>query len=321
MARKKILIIGYGSIGQKHHSILKKNFKKFNLFFISKKKNILNKINFNDIENHNFHSVLICSPASLHLNHLKKILKIKTKTNIFVEKPISDSKISLKENNILKKQIKKKKIFFKVGYCMRYHPVTIYLKNYLNSISKNDIIDVSFITNSYLPHWRTGDYTKKVSAKKKLGGGVLNELSHEIDLLLYLFAKPKKVFAKIGNSKLLKIDTEDNAKIIYLMNKLEIYMHLDFSSFIERRLIEIRTKKNFLQADFINNEIRIIRNKKIITKKFYSKTKNLYISQFKNFFKKNDLKFSINNLTDAISVNKIIHKIRLSSNQNKLIRI
>ena len=47
-------------------------------------------------------------------------------------------------------------------------------------------------TSTNLPTWRKGDYTKSVSAKKKYGGGVINELSHELDLMLYLFGKPKQ---------------------------------------------------------------------------------------------------------------------------------
>ena len=40
-------------------------------------------------------------------------------------------------------------------------------------------------TRTYLPSWRDGHYTKSVSANKKFGGGVINELSHELDLMLF----------------------------------------------------------------------------------------------------------------------------------------
>ena len=92
-------------------------------------------------------------------------------------------------------------------------------------------------TSTNLPTWRKGDYTKSVSAKKKYGGGVINELSHELDLMLYLFGKPKALFAKYLNSKSLKIDVEDIVDIIFkINNKINLNMHLDFCSSFEREI-------------------------------------------------------------------------------------
>ena len=59
-------------------------------------------------------------------------------------------------------------------------------------------------TRTYLPSWRDGHYTKSVSANKKFGRGVINELSHELDLMLFLFGKPKTLFAKIFELKKFK---------------------------------------------------------------------------------------------------------------------
>ena len=42
---------------------------------------------------------------------------------------------------------------------------------------------------------------KNISISKSLGGGVLNELSHEIDYCIFLFGFPKKVLAFNFNSK------------------------------------------------------------------------------------------------------------------------
>ena len=47
----------------------------------------------------------------------------------------------------------------------------------------NKIVSIKMNTRT-LPSWREGDY-KSVSAKKKYGSGVINELSHELDLMLY----------------------------------------------------------------------------------------------------------------------------------------
>ena len=62
---------------------------------------------------------------------------------------------------------------------------------------------------SYLPDWRKKDYKKSVSASKKFGGGVLLELSHEIDYIYWIFKNLKIDYSfnkKISN---LKINTDD----------------------------------------------------------------------------------------------------------------
>ena len=50
------------------------------------------------------------------------------------------------------------------------------------------------VCNSFLPNWRSNrDYRKSSSLKKVEGGGVLLELSHEIDYIRNLFGVPKHV--------------------------------------------------------------------------------------------------------------------------------
>ena len=53
---------------------------------------------------------------------------------------------------------------------------------------------------SYLPNWRKTNYENNYSSKK-MGGGVTNDLSHEIDYLQWLFGDIKKIFKKKKNIK------------------------------------------------------------------------------------------------------------------------
>ena len=69
-----------------------------------------------------------------------------------------------------------------------------------------------------MPHWRDCDYRQNYSAKKNLGGGVLLDLSHEIDLAFYLFGKLKLEFAQNFKISELDIDSDDFA-FLALKNK------------------------------------------------------------------------------------------------------
>ena len=57
---------------------------------------------------------------------------------------------------------------------------------------------------SYLPNWRRQKYTKVYSSSKKLGGGVANDLSHEIDFLSWIFGDIKKFLNKNLKYQILK---------------------------------------------------------------------------------------------------------------------
>ena len=75
-----------------------------------------------------------------------------------------------------------------------------------------DLHSVRCEVGHYLPYWRTNtDYRKSVSAQKILGGGVLLELSHEIDYLIWIFGSISKVNAFLTRHSSLEIDVEDTA--------------------------------------------------------------------------------------------------------------
>ena len=66
----------------------------------------------------------------------------------------------------------------------------------------------------YLPEWRENvDYRNAVSARRELGGGVLLELSHELDYANWIIGAPVSVTAHIGRLSNLDVDVEDYAEI------------------------------------------------------------------------------------------------------------
>ena len=66
------------------------------------------------------------------------------------------------------------------------------------------------------------NYLKSVSAQRKLGGGAILEMSHEIDYISWIFGKNFELKHYKLNSKILNINVEDNVKIIFDFNKKNI---------------------------------------------------------------------------------------------------
>ena len=117
-----ICVIGKGSIGNRHASIYKKLGCKVYFFRTAKKdklaKKFVNEIySLKDLSKKKFDLFCICNPTSLHLQTLKKIIKLGK--NIFIEKPLVSSYGQL---NILKKYFYKFKINLFSGYMFRFDP-------------------------------------------------------------------------------------------------------------------------------------------------------------------------------------------------------
>lgn len=238
------LIVGFGSIGEQHFDILKKIFGVDNVFVISRRQH--NKKNFitslNQIDLNEFNYFVIANEANLHLKWLDNINKLDAK--ILVEKPLSDKKIVVEINNKFKNTY--------VGYFLRLHP----LVKKIIQIKKSEIYKVEFVNHSWLPDWRKNrEYTKSVSANKELGGGVLNELSHDLDLAKYIFGSYEFSTSNLSRNPILKLNVfdtfEGNAKV--LNSEINLKFSLSMAKKKNEKYIKIFTKDNFYKADFINN--------------------------------------------------------------------
>ena len=104
----------------------------------------------------------------------------------FKTDPIEISKNILK----LVRMCNSKKSILMVGYNLRHMKSLSKFREILKKKIIGKILSVRSEVGQYLPSWRiNSDYKKSVSAREELGGGVLLELSHDIDYLVWLFGK------------------------------------------------------------------------------------------------------------------------------------
>ena len=239
-------MIGAGSIGLRHLSILDE--LKCETAIVTKRKDINNN-SFIEIESAFEHFkpnyIVIANETNKHIDTLKKILDHSFQYKILIEKPISNNLQSL-----IALESSKKNIF--VGYNLRYHPFIQFIRKLL----KNEIVlSANIYVGQYLPNWRPGtDYTYTYSSDSKLGGGVLLELSHEIDYMLYLFGKCIKGFSFVSKLSDLEINCEDSAVGILEFEKCkQISFNLNLLDKFGRREIILNTNKNTYKFDIYNN--------------------------------------------------------------------
>jgi predicted dehydrogenase len=326
----KILVVGYGSIGKRHVNNLTKR-KHIEILVCSKNKdaNILKK---NGIKI--FKSLvealkekpdvgIICNETSFHVKTAIKLAK--HNCHLFIEKPLSNS---LKEINVLLDLIKKKKLITMIGCDMRFHKCIQEMKKTIECGDVGKIISVRAENGSYLPDWHPGeDYRISYASKKKLGGGAVLTLIHEIDYLYWFFGRVNEVSAITGKFSDLEISVEDFAAILLRFQKKIIgEVHLDYFQQPEFRNCKIVGTKGIIYWDSNSNEVRqyINSKKKWITKMKYKKFQrnNQFVYELEHFFEciKNQ-KQTINPIEDGINTLKISLAAKKSSVLKKNISV
>jgi len=155
-------------------------------------------------------AVLVCTPPSTHLVLARQALE--SGCHAFIEKPVSDS---LSGVAALAALAKRKKLALQVGYNLRFAPGLAKMKEVLQSGEFGKPLYVQITIAQYLPYWRPGtDYRKGYTGKKKYGGGIILEASHELDYACWLLGKPLKLSCHARKVSSLEVDTEDTADVL-----------------------------------------------------------------------------------------------------------
>ena len=291
---KRILIIGFGSIARKHVRILNQNWPSFEIgiykkgfFRESDELNLCRKkfTTYQECIEWRPNYVIIASPCSFHLDQALFFAGQGIPT--FIEKPIgkgNESKSSCDELFAFSKTVP-----IMIGYVFRHDECLKELENILSLNSYGEIIEVESYCGSWLPDWRqNSDYKKSVSAQNKFGGGVFLELSHEIDLINYLFGPIEIKYASSMNTNSLEIDVEDIALIhAECLSCKFLTVKLNFCTKPQERYIKIRFSNANITWE-LNNQIIRIKEPKAKESILYKSENDLdykYVKQFENFFK------------------------------------
>ncbi len=227
--------------------------------------------------------VIIASPAPLHLSHGAPYLK--NNTPLLIEKPISDSLTSFDKWLPIYWPHRDR---IMLGYNLRFLPSYLFLQEIIRAKKIGNISSVMVNVGQYLPLWRPGtDYRQYVSANKTLGGGVLLELSHELDYLLSLFGSFKKIFCCETRSGFLDLDVEDTIDAILINNDgIRVNVHMDFLQHEAHRSCKIVGELGTLNWDLLSNSVTLCsvsgEMKYLFSQKDYLRNE-MYIEELKTF--------------------------------------
>ena len=291
---KTALIIGSGSIGQRHIKNLRRigiddiialRSKKGHYKKIPKDLQVTEVTSWNDAIDKKPDIAIISNPTSLHLeaastisNHVKVV---------FIEKPLSNSLDKCQE---LIDTLNKNQVVSFVGHNLMFHPI---IKNIIKFYDENDvgeIINIQCQVGQWLPDWHPyEDYKKAYFSRKDLGGGVALTLIHEIHLVIELAGQPIRVSGEITGYKKLDLDV-DVCSDLMLKHKTGAVsqIHLDYLQQPSHRSGLVTFEKAWLGYDFNKMELtaqRINEEPQILWNNSDYDSNQMYIDQLKEFIR------------------------------------
>lgn len=194
-----------------------------------------------------FDYCVVCSATAEHAADARALAEAGFSGALLVEKPVTARSGEFPAGAAFER--------VGVGYNMRFSPLLRWLEERLEG-QRALVVDVA--AQSFLPEWRPGrDHRQTESASAARGGGVVRDLSHEIDLILRLFGAPRKVAALGGNLGGLEIDAETAVSALLELERAPLAtLRLSYLDRLPERRVRVTTELDTLEIDLLSGACR-----------------------------------------------------------------
>ena len=295
MLINRILIVSIGSIGKRHLRLARKLMPNADI-------RILRHLPTNKVPEYSdgcFFSIeesivfapqiaVIANPAPFHIPIAQALAEMGV--HLLIEKPLSSSL-----NGVMKllETCQKQGTVLLTGYNLRFLPSLQRFRDLLGEGIIGKVLSVRCEIGQYLPSWRPeSDYRQGVSAQHELGGGVLLEISHELDYLRWIFGEVDWVKATLSHQSSLEIDVEDTAHLtlgfVSTVNghQLIATVNLDFIRHDTTRLCVAIGEKGSLRWNGLTGEVSFYKAGAKEWRELFSypyQRDDSYLAEWKNF--------------------------------------
>ena len=248
----KLLIVGLGSIGQRHTQVLRELGVK-NLTVTDANSAAVDKAlarypgvqavsSLEEGLTRRPDAVFILTPPKLHVPMAMKAAE--AGCHVFCEKPVADT---LRETAPLRETLKRTGVTFATGLCSRFHPGVLRMKDMLDSGEYGRVVSIRALMGEHLPTVRP-DYKTLFSAQYT---GVF-DLMHDIDLALWMANQPVKdcrcIYGTYGD---IGIQAADLAEFLVVFEgRCLANIHLDFIHQPRSRELELICTNGTLRLEF-----------------------------------------------------------------------
>jgi predicted dehydrogenase len=239
------VVVGLGSIGQRHARVLKELGHRVTT--VSRRgdgdhTSIAGAIAAADPE-----YAVIATETSQHAESLRQLAEADFRGSVLVEKPLFAQSAPAPDYPFAS---------LVVGCNLRFHPV---MTAFAERLGGRGAITVSAYVGQDLRDWRPGrDHRTTASATQQAGGGVLRDLSHELDYLLWLFGPWQRVAALGGASGARQVDVDDHLDLLLEMQRSQaVQVHMDYLDQPGIRKIRVNLPEETIEADVLGGRLTV----------------------------------------------------------------
>ena len=257
----RVVVLGYGSIGQRHVATVRESMPGAEILVYSSQVLVGQQFgvtsSLESVRKFEPRLAIVCGAASSRLDAIEALPR--NMLGIFVEKPLA---LDYPHGVAVKDALESRTGVVQLGYNLRFSNSLMIFKTMIDAGVLGNVLGVRAETGQHLSNWRTGrSYQDTVSARSELGGGVLRELSHELDYLTWIFGDVAWVSAWHGQRSGLEIDVEDSAHITMCFEDSEAkpgliaQLNLDFYRRDPTRLVTAICESGTLRWDGISGTV------------------------------------------------------------------
>jgi predicted dehydrogenase len=247
-SRGRALVVGFGSIGARHARILTE--LGFRVSVVSRRDGgggIYPMFSSIDaaLAAGSFDYAVLATETSAHAADLARLAQSEAVAKILVEKPLF---AALPETRLSYRAA------IHVGYQLRFHPG---LRRLRAIIGGRQCLMAQFYVGQHLDDWRPGRAVRDTySARADKGGGALRDLSHELDLALWLFGTCKRLTAVGGRLSDVTVDSDDAWSILAQFERCPVVsVQMNCLDRIGQRRINVVAEDTTVAVDVVQGTI------------------------------------------------------------------
>jgi predicted dehydrogenase len=263
--------------------------------------------------------VVVASPTAYH--PANTIAALEAGLPVLLEKPVAKSAAEAKAMLAAEQRAG---VTVLLGYTWRWWPPLQRVRELLTAKAIGSVRHVQFHMSAHLADWHPWEpYQDFFMASAAQGGGALLDESHWIDLMIWLFGKPKQLIGRVEKISDLEIDADDNVDVLAMFqNGLRVSLHLDLYGRPHEKFIRFIGEKGTLIWSADPNRIAIGREGAQVWQEetFTCERNDMFVAVAKEFL---DViagrgKPSCT-LAQGVSVMELIEAVRASSKDGRAI--
>lgn len=197
--------------------------------------------------------VVVATETALHMAILQRLAAEGFAGTVLVEKPLTVSAASIDLEDAPFRAVA-------VGYQLRFHPAVGAARAALAGVEP---VTIDTSVGQHLATWRPGrEVGDTASARIQDGGGVLRDLSHDLDLVLWLVGDWRRVCALGGRSGALgpTVATDDRWGILLELESGAIAtVNLDALDHVGRRRLSLVAADRSVAVDLVSGAVTYAR--------------------------------------------------------------